>query len=263
LSDPALHLFEGGTLTMRHQMVFLKGGFHQITIPIPFFLIRHAEGDVLFDGGMQLEACRDPGSYFGEHVLTVMNPAVSERQHVVAQLGELGVDPGSIRYVIQSHLHFDHAGAIGHFPNAEFVVHAAELEYSRDPDWFVDGYMTSDFDRPGVRWRPIELDEDHPELDLYRDGTLRLIHTPGHSPGLISLLVGLAGGAIILAGDAADTQAHYEHRALPGLYLDGPALVRSVDRLRRVEAESGARLVIFGHDMDQWRELKKGADAYA
>jgi glyoxylase-like metal-dependent hydrolase (beta-lactamase superfamily II) len=225
-------------------------------------LIRHPEGDVLFDGGMQLEACRDPGGYFGEHVLTVMSPAVSERQHVVAQLEQLDVDRGSIRYVVQSHLHFDHAGAVGHFPEAEFVVHAAELEYGRDPDWFVDGYKVSDFDRPDVRWRAIELDEDQPELDLYGDGTLRLIYTPGHSPGLISLVVGLAGGPVILAGDAADTEEHYNHRALPGLYLDGPALVRSVDRLRRLEAEVGAQLVVFGHDMDQWRGLRKGAEAY-
>jgi N-acyl homoserine lactone hydrolase len=262
VAELALHLFEGGTLTLRHQMVFMKGEYHQITIPIPFFLIRHPDGDVLFDGGMQLEACRDPGSYFGEHVLTVMKPEVGEGQHVVAQLEQLGVARGSIRYVIQSHLHFDHAGAVGHFPDAEFVVHAAELSYGRDPDWFVDGYKLGDFDRPGVRWRPIELSEDNAELDLYGDGALRLIYTPGHSPGLVSLVVGLASGPVILAGDAADTEEHYNHRALPGLYLDGPALVRSVDRLRRLEAEIGAQLVVFGHDMEQWRGLRKGAQAY-
>src|SRR5882724_2951559 len=97
--ETGLHLFEAGTLTVRHQMVYLKGEFHEITIPIPFFLIEHPEGNVLFDGGMQLEACRDPQSYFGEHILTVMKPRVSPEQHVLAQLEAMGVEPGSIRYV--------------------------------------------------------------------------------------------------------------------------------------------------------------------
>jgi glyoxylase-like metal-dependent hydrolase (beta-lactamase superfamily II) len=257
MADTELHLFEAGTLTVRHQMVYLKGEFHEITIPIPFFLIEHPEGNVLFDGGMQLEACRDPQSYFSEHILEVMKPRVSEDQHVLTQLDRAGIDPGSIRYVIQSHLHFDHAGAVGHLPEAEFVVHRSELEYAYDPHWFVDGYKRSDFDRPGVRWREIDLDEENPELDLYGDGALRVIFTPGHSPGLLSLLVDLPGGAVILAGDAADAYDHYHHRAMPGLYVDGAAVVRSIDRLHELEAENGVRLVIFGHDMDQWRTLKQ------
>jgi N-acyl homoserine lactone hydrolase len=257
MADLRLRLFEAGTLTLRHQMVFLKGEFHEITIPIPFFLIEHPEGNVLFDGGLQLEACREPQSYFGEHILTVMKPRVDEAQHVLAQLTAAGIDPNSIRYVVQSHLHFDHAGAVGHFPGAEFIVHRREHEYAYDPHWFVDGYKRSDFDRPGVRWREIELDHDDPELDLYGDGSIRLIFTPGHSPGLLSMLVDLPRtGKVILAGDTADTVTHYRHQAMPGLYLDGAEVVRSIDRLHELEAREGCELVIFGHDLDQWRTLQ-------
>jgi glyoxylase-like metal-dependent hydrolase (beta-lactamase superfamily II) len=260
--DLALHVLDGGTLTLQHQMVFLKGEFHPITIPIPYFLIRHPAGNVLFDGGMQLDACRDPAAYFGAELVAVMNPQVTERQHVLAQLASIDVDPGSIRYVVQSHLHFDHVGAIGQLPDATFLVHRRELEYAADPDWFVDGYNARDLEHSGVRWETFDLDESNAELDLYGDGTLRLIFTPGHAVGLVAMLVALPGGAIILAGDAADTATHYAHRALPGLYLDGPALVRSIDRLRRLEQETDAALVIFGHDMEQWQTLRRGRDAY-
>ena len=261
MTDLALHVLDGGTLTLRHQMVFLKGDFHPITIPIPYFLIRHPAGNVLFDGGMALEACRDPQAYLGAELVAVMKPRVSERHHVLAQLRSLGVDPGSVRHVVQSHLHFDHVGAIGHLPGARFLVHRRELEYAADPDWFADGYHARDLERPGVTWETFDLDEDDAELDLYGDGTIRLVYTPGHAIGLVAMVVALADQTIILAGDAADTATHYEHRALPGLYLDGPALVRSIDRLRRLERETGA-LVIFGHDMEQWRTLRHGRDAY-
>jgi N-acyl homoserine lactone hydrolase len=260
--DLALHVLDGGTLTLEHQMVFLKGDPHPITIPIPYFLIRHPAGNVLFDGGLQLDACRDPAAYFGPQLVAVMNPRVTADQHVLAQLASIDVDPASIRYVVQSHLHFDHVGAVGHLPDATFLVHRRELEYAADPDWFADGYHARDLDHPGVRWETFDLDEANAELDLYGDGALRLIFTPGHAVGLVALLVDLPGGTIILAGDAADTPTHYAHRALPGLYLDGPALVRSIDRLRRLEQETGAALVIFGHDLEQWRTLRRGADAY-
>jgi glyoxylase-like metal-dependent hydrolase (beta-lactamase superfamily II) len=262
MTDLALHVLDGGTLTLQHQMVFLKGGFHPITIPIPYFLIRHPAGNVLLDGGMQLEACRDPDAYLGAELVAVMNPRVSEGNHVLAQLESIGVDPASVRYVVQSHLHFDHVGAVGHLPGATFLVHRRELEYAADPDWFADGYHARDLDRPDMTWETFDLDEDDAELDLYGDGTIRLIHTPGHAVGLVAMVVALPRQTIILAGDAADTATHYAHRALPGLYLDGPALVRSIDRLRRLERETEASLVIFGHDLEQWATLRRGRDAY-
>lgn len=258
----ALHLLDGGTLTLTHQMVFLKGGFEQFTIPVPYFLVRHPDGNVLVDGGMQIEACVDPGAYLGEELVAVMRPRVGPDNHVLAQLELLGVEPESIRYVIQTHLHFDHAGAIGHLPQATFLVHRRELAYAGSPDWFVDAYNPRDFVRPGVRWQELELAEDETPLDLYGDGAVNLIFTPGHSPGLLSVLLRLDGGAYILAGDAADTLAHYDNRAMPGLYVDGAAVVRSVARLRRVERDAAVGLVVFGHDLEQWHTLRHGRDSY-
>jgi N-acyl homoserine lactone hydrolase len=260
VTEPALHVLFGGTLTLQHHWVFLKGDFHDVTIPIPYFLIRHPEGDVLVDGGLALEGCRDPAAYFGPGVAAVMRPQVSADEHVLAQLAAIDVDPASIRSVVQTHLHFDHAGALGHFPDAEFLVHRRELEYAAAPDWFADGYDPRDLQRP-VRWRELDLTEDAPELDLYGDGAIRIVFTPGHAAGLLAVLVALPGGAVILAGDVADTATHYDHRALPGLYTDGPALVRSIERLKALERETGA-LVIFGHDIEQWPTLRHGRDAY-
>jgi glyoxylase-like metal-dependent hydrolase (beta-lactamase superfamily II) len=257
----ALHVLDGGTLAPQHQMVFLKGGQHRVTLPIPYFLVRHPRGNVLVDGGLQLDACRDPVAYFGADLVAAMRPQVSEANHMRAQLAAIDVDPGSIRYVVQSHLHFDHTGALGELPEATFLVHRRELEYAAAPDWFADGYQARDLERADVRWQAFDLDEDEPDMDLYGDGAVRIVFTPGHSAGLVAVLVTLEQGTVLLAGDAADTATHYAHRALPGLYLDGPAVVRSIERLRHLEQTTGA-LVIFGHDVEQWPHLRHGRDAY-
>jgi glyoxylase-like metal-dependent hydrolase (beta-lactamase superfamily II) len=259
--DFALQILDGGMLTLTHGMVFLRGRPEPHSIPIPSYLIRHPKGNVLYDGGMQEEAT-DPRSYYGDGFTDVMKPQLAAEQHVIAQLESLDVDPASIRYVIESHLHFDHVGAVGHLPAAQFLVQRRELAYAYDPHWFVDGYHRADFDRPEVDWELLDLDEERPELDLYGDGTLRLVHTPGHAVGMTSLLVNLEGGPILIAGDAAHTETHYNHKALPGLYLDAPAYVRSLERLHRLQEESGAELVLYGHDIEQWQTLKKGHDAY-
>ena len=261
MPDVSLHLFDCGSLTLPHHWIFLKGEHRPYTIPLQAYLIRHPDGDVLIDGGMPLAACRDPRGHMGD-LYEVMQPEVSADRHIVAQLEGIGVDPAAIRYAVTTHLHFDHVGAVGELPNAAFLVHHREVEYARDPDWFADAYNREAWDRPDVDWRPIALDDEWPELDLFHDGAVRIVFAPGRAVGLLAVVVKLASGTVILAGDVADTRAHYDHEYMPGLYVDGSAVVRSIDRLRAIEAATDAQLVIFGHDPDQWPTLKKGADAY-
>ena len=82
---------------------------------------------------------------------------LSEEQGCLPALRSLGIDPGSIRYVLLSHLHWDHTGAVGRFPNAIHFVQRCELEYALVPDWFAaDAFARSDFDVsgwPGTYWR--------------------------------------------------------------------------------------------------------------
>ncbi len=76
---------------------------------------------MLYDGGNALEVARDARGHWAD-VVDAYDPVMDEDDFVVNQLERMDVDPASVRYVIQSHLHLDHSGAIGHFPNAEYVV---------------------------------------------------------------------------------------------------------------------------------------------
>jgi len=108
---PELLLFDSGTL-----------GLGGVEVPVPFFLIRHPDGDVVVDGGNPAIVARDPHGHWGA-LADYFEVHMTEDQHCAAQLQRLGVTADSIATIVQTHLHIDHTGALGHFPEARIVVH--------------------------------------------------------------------------------------------------------------------------------------------
>jgi glyoxylase-like metal-dependent hydrolase (beta-lactamase superfamily II) len=245
-ASPALYLFDSGTL-----------GLDGVEVPVPFFLIRHPQGDILVDGGNPLAVARDPHAHWGA-LADVFEVHMSEEQHCVAQLRRLGVEPDSVGHVVQTHLHIDHTGALGHFPNATIVVHARELEAARaSEDPLASGYVREDYGRPELRWRPAEG-----ELDLFGDGTVRLLETPGHSAGHMSLLLELEeSGPVLLTADAVDNRAQWEGREPPRALFSREQASQSLERLRRLADETDA-LLVLGHEPEDWSRLKRAPGCY-
>jgi glyoxylase-like metal-dependent hydrolase (beta-lactamase superfamily II) len=246
MGAPEVHLFDSGTLAL--------GG---IEVPVPFFLVRHPDGDVIVDGGNPLAVARDPRAHWGG-LADVFEVHMTEDQHCAAQLGRLGVDPDAVRHVVQTHLHIDHTGALGHFPNATVVVHERELEAARSAESpEASGYVRADYDRPELRWKPFSG-----EHDLFGDGTIRLIETPGHSAGHISVLLELdQTGPVLLTADASDNRAMWEGRAHPRAFHSRESANRSIEQLRQLADRTGA-LVVFGHDAENWAELAHAPESY-
>ncbi|ATF93350.1 N-acyl homoserine lactonase AttM [Cedecea neteri] len=252
MSEIRLYLFQSGTQRCKyHDIRMNQGEGSSYEIPVPWFLLTHPRGHVIIDGGLAAEGLANPHAYWGDTV-DHYQPLMTEEQGCVAQLGALGIQPEDIRYVLLSHLHSDHTGAIGRFPNALHIVQRQEYDYAFQPDWFTAGaYCRNDFARPNLNWKL--LDEDG--FDLYGDGTLRCVSTPGHSPGHQSFLVTLASGqAFTLAIDAAYTLDHFYDRALPGLMTSASDAARSVAKLRALTGQHAAKL-IPGHDPDVWRQF--------
>ena len=260
-SATRLYCFEGGTLRTQVQALKMNQGLGEpCEIPVQFFLIVHPAGNVLFDGGMALEVAHDARAHWGA-LCDSYEPVMTEQQHCTHQLRAVGIDPAEIRFVLQSHLHPDHSGAIGHFPNAQYIVQRRELAYAYTPDWFVRvGYTRADFDRD-VPWMFLEGEQDD-GYDIFGDGALQTFFAPGHARGQTSLPVRLPStGAILLCGDACYTRDYWEDRALPGLVDSARDAVASVYRLRRIADKHAAR-VVFGHDSDEWSRLNHAPDFY-
>ncbi|WP_024511104.1 N-acyl homoserine lactonase AttM [Bradyrhizobium sp. ARR65] len=256
MNDIRLYMLQSGTQKCKvHDIKMNQGIGIDYEIPVPWFLIVHPKGNVIIDGGLAAEGLADPRGYWGDAV-DIFQPVMSKTQGCVAQLAALGLAAEDIRFVALSHLHSDHTGAIGRFPNATHIVQRREYEYAFTPDWFASGaYARKDFDRPGLKWQFLE-GEATEGYDLYGDGTLRIVFTPGHSVGHQSFLVTLRNrGPILLAVDAAYTSDHWNEKALPGLMASAVDTVRSVRKLRALAERTGAT-VVTGHDPDAWPGFK-------
>lgn len=261
MTDIRLYLFQTGFI--RQKEVDIKAGRSQdeFLTPIPWFFITHPKGNVVIDGGTPIEAARDPIKHWGEGARRYY-PLLEEADACPNRFREAGFDPASVRYVLHSHLHLDHTGAIGHFPNATYIVQRKEYEYAFAPDWFTKGsYIRADFEKPGLKWHFLE-GQDHDGFDLYGDGTIKFYFTPGHSPGHQSFLVTLPeSGSYVLAIDAAYTMDHWNELCLPGLSTSTVEVARSVQKLRMI-ADLNAATVITGHDPDMWPTLRKFPEYY-
>jgi glyoxylase-like metal-dependent hydrolase (beta-lactamase superfamily II) len=239
-------MFDSGTL-----------GLGGVEVPVPFFLIRHPQGDVVVDGGNPLAVARDPHAHWGP-LADVFEVHMTEEQHCVAQLHRLGVEPDSVGHVVQTHLHIDHTGTLGHFPRATIVVHARELQAARAAeDPLATGYVRADYDRAELRWQLAEG-----ELDLFGDGAIRLVETPGHSAGHMSLLLELdETGPVLITADAADNRAQWEGRDHPRALFSREDAISSLERLRELAQQTDA-LLVLGHDSHNWSQLRHAPDRY-
>jgi N-acyl homoserine lactone hydrolase len=266
LSDEIrLYMFEGGSvyLPLRNVTMGAGAGGEMVTTPVIWFLITHPRGNVIIDGGNAAEVAVDAKAHWG--AITEMSTSImTPDQAVVPSLKRIGIDLDSIRWIVQSHLHLDHTGAVAaidSFPNAQVLVTRTEYEWGHAPDSYTAlGYCQADYVKPGIDW--VMLEEPDDGWDLFGDGVLRCWRTPGHSPGHQSFEVKLpSGAAFVLAVDAANTIEHLEEKALPGFLISAVDTVRSVRKLRRLAWRAKATIVA-GHDPDQWPTLRHAPDYY-
>ncbi len=260
MTDIRLYMFQTGRIRQREVNIKLGAGQDVFYTPIPWFLITHPKGNVVIDGGIAVEAARDPKAHWGA-VSDVYWPELTEDTGCINAMQAHGFDPKDVRYVLQSHLHLDHTGAIGRFPNATHIVQRKEYEYAFTADWFAaGGYILKDIDKPGLKW--FFLDGPQTDgFDLYGDGVIKMIFTPGHSPGHQSFLITLPEtGAVLLTIDATYTMDHWNEKCLPGFLTSAIEVSHSVKKLRMLAEQTDA-MVVTGHDPDAWPSFRQ-APAY-
>ena len=223
------------------------------TVPVLSFLVDHPRGRLLFDTGVHCQARRDPVGRLGPERVKRLTVTSREGEDVLPELARLGLGPDDVRYVANSHLHFDHCGGNEFFPRATFLVQRRELDAARTPG-FVPGYSPSpiDFDHP-LDYRAI--DGEH---DVFGDGTVILMPTYGHTPGHQSLLVRAGKGArLVCASDACYTQENMDRDVLPTILWDAGVMRDSLAALRKLR-DSGGATIFYGHDPAQWAAMPRG-----
>jgi len=216
----------------------------RVSVPVPFYVIEHADGVALFDCGLPTSMLDREESYLKVLQAQEMDVTLTPDETVASHLARLDIDLAKVRYVVVSHLHFDHAGGLKDLPNATIVVQKREWEAGFDRD-VANHY--------GLRKRYFDWGHDalqvHGEHDLFGDGSVRLVPSYGHTPGHQSARVRSAAGDHILVGDACYHCEVVETRRFPE-FSDHAAMNASLDRL--LALRDPGTVMVFGHDPAQW-----------
>ncbi len=192
------------------------------------YLIKHDDDYMLWDTG---------------HAMTA--PNVAPKVSLVDYLAKIDVKPDQIKYVGISHYHADHTGQVASFPKATLLIGAR--------DWDA---ISSPKPPEGANFKPFEtwikgdgkVEPQSLDKDVFGDGTVIMLRTPGHTAGHSSLLVKLPQmGPVILTGDAVHFRENLDSDGVPSFNYDRAQTVASIERLKKIAANLKAT-VIIQHD---------------
>jgi N-acyl homoserine lactone hydrolase len=260
---PAWFEREEGRLAGLHAAGLMVDRSTFMRIPVPAFLVEHpGVGPMLIDTGLHPSVAVDPKQNFGRMLAYYYRGLkMNAEQAVPAQLRARTLDAADIRFVLMTHMHVDHASAISEFPATTFVVSQQEwdqLESGKPTDGYVRrqydfgfDFRTFDFDSPGTD----SFATFGRSFDLFGDGSIRAVFTPGHTHGHTSYVLRLREREVLIACDAAYTMRTLEEDVLPYKMADEHQFRRSLKEIQRYRERTPGALIIPGHDWGSFSAL--------
>ena len=188
------------------------------------YLVKHDDQYLLWDTGHSMTA-----------------PNVAPKVSIIDQLAQINVKPEQINYVGISHYHADHTGQVGSFPKAVLLIGKGDWDAitSPKPAEGVNFAPFANWISGGGNVQPVALDKD-----VFGDGSVIMLYTPGHTPGHHSLLVKTQSGNFIITGDAAHFRENYDSDGVPAFNYDRAQTIASLERLKKIATTFNAAVVI-------------------
>ena len=217
------------------------------TLSDPCFLIRHPKGTLIWDTGL--------GDKMADAKNGVDDPSgmhFSVAVKLTDQLKALGLAQADITYVAFSHFHFDHTGNAGLFTHSTWIINQKELANAQQTpvSGGIDPGIAAEVKNAKVQM----IDGDY---DVFGDGSVRILKTPGHTPGHQSLEIKLkSSGVVLLSGDLYHLRDSRKLRLVPPFNYERADTLASIDRFERIAKNTNAR-VIVQHAVEDFQALPK------
>ncbi len=221
----------------------------QLLLPVSVYVIKHPKGNILIDTGWDTKFANEkPRQLFGL-VNKVSSPVISADEGVDSKLKSIGLSPSELSHVFISHMDFDHTSGL------RLVKDAGDIRTSRE-EWeacskfslrYVDAWSgicvvgTFEYCQSGIG--PFGR-----SYDVFADGSVLLVHTPGHSYGLFSVLIKGEDGYIVLGNDAAYLPESFSQRRIPGFSVNNSWSAQSLDWLIQCKNDPKCKGVFVNHD---------------
>jgi N-acyl homoserine lactone hydrolase len=192
------------------------------------YLVKHGDDYMIWDTGF------GPGA-----------GAVAPKASLMDLLAQLKVKPDQVKFVGISHSHGDHIGQVGSFPQATLLIGKGDWDVLTGPSPPARELFTH-WISGGGKVEPVLRDQD-----VFGDGTVAMLNTPGHTPGHHSLLVRLRQtGNVLLSGDLAHFHENYEMNGVPTFNTDRAQTLASLDRFKKIAANLKATVIIQHDERD-------------
>jgi glyoxylase-like metal-dependent hydrolase (beta-lactamase superfamily II) len=201
--------------------------YTETTKPFTFscYVVRHGADVMVWDTGYL------PGS-----VPSATNKPLADL------LRQMNVNPDDVKYVGISHFHADHTGQLSVLKNATLLIGKGDWEgINANPP--MGGANVKGF----VEWitEKRKVETQSADKDVFGDGSVMMLRAPGHTPGHSILLVRLKEmGPVLLSGDAVHFLENYDYEGVPGFNFDRAQTIASIQRIKQMQKNLKATLII-------------------
>ena len=241
IGSPRIYVFDNGSITGLDPALFnfRREELQEVDFVNRSYLIVHPRGTLMFDAGAV------PDSHFEGGGEPVVEGVVTATQPLLPQLAAAGYEPGDVTHFALSHYHSDHTGNANAFASATWIVQKAERDYmfSDNAEGIIEPATYAALRNANTK---ILDDEDY---DVFGDGSVVVMATPGHTPGHQVVAVKLANrGTVVLGGDLYHYPEERSTGRLPTFEFDAEKSRASRARIERFLDDNGATLWIE-HDI--------------
>lgn len=247
-----LYVLYGGDIICRdatwlNKDLELKG---EVALANPVFLIHHPKGRILWDTGLSDKLIDK------SHGIESWIFHLNMKKRLIDQLSELELSPQEIDYLAFSHTHLDHTGNAGYFASSTLIMQEKEYALSFESENKLSNYEDIE---PLKNSKTLKLNGD---FDLFGDGSIVFISTPGHTVGHQSLLLRLSNtGTIVISGDVTYYEESFLQMGVPKFNHDEANSISSILKLQTFVKEENAQLWIQ-HDKEQFSRFRLSPEFY-